>query len=76
MKRICWIFFISILVFSQTAEDVADQLEKSLTSTQTLEAKFEHHFYSSVVSTPLIEKGRLYFQKPDLMRWEYTDPIS
>ncbi len=50
------------------------QLEKSLYSTQTLEAKFEHHFYSAVVSTPLKEKGKLYFKKPDLMRWEYTDP--
>jgi outer membrane lipoprotein carrier protein len=74
MKRIFWLFLLTSFLFAQSAEDVAMQLEKSLSSTQTLEAKFEHHFYSAVVSTPLKEKGTLYFQKPDLMRWEYTDP--
>ena len=74
MKRFGWIIILSLFSFAQTAEDVASQLEKTLHSTQTLEAKFEHNFYSAVVSTPLREKGKLYFQKPDLMRWEYTDP--
>jgi outer membrane lipoprotein carrier protein len=74
MKRIFWLFLINSFLFPQSAEDVAIQLEKSLYATQTLEAKFEHHFYSAVVSTPLKEMGKLYFQKPDLMRWEYTDP--
>ncbi len=74
MKHICLTLFISLFAFAQTAEDVASQLERTLYSTQTLEARFEHHFYSAVVSTPLKEKGKLYFQKPDSMRWEYTDP--
>jgi len=74
MKRICCILILSLFAFAQTAKDVASHLEKTLKSMQTFEAKFEHNFYSSVVSTPLKEKGKLYFQKPDLMRWEYTDP--
>ena len=64
-------FFFS---FAQTAEDFVSRLENTLYSTQTLQANFEHHFYSAVVSTPLEEKGKLYFQKPDRMRWEYKDP--
>lgn len=74
MKRICLILLLSLFSFAQTAEDVASQLEKTLYSTQTFEARFEHNFYSAVVSTPLKEKGKFYFRKPDLMRWEYTDP--
>jgi outer membrane lipoprotein carrier protein len=74
MKRICLILLLSLFSFAQTAEDVASQLEKTLYSTQTFEARFEHNFYSAVVSTPLKEKGKLYFRKPDSMRWEYTDP--
>ena len=74
MKRLCLILFLPLFSFAQTAEDVAAQLEKTLSSTQTLEARFEHYFYSAVVSTPLKEKGKLYFRKPDSMRWEYTDP--
>ena len=74
MKQFLWILLLSVFSFTQSAEDVASQLEKTLYSTQTLQARFEHNFYSVVVSTPLKEKGKLYFQKPDLMRWEYTDP--
>ena len=74
MKRILWILPLSVFLFAQTAEEIGLQLEKSLFSTQTLEAKFDHYFYSAVVSTPLKEKGKLYFKKPNLMRWEYTDP--
>jgi outer membrane lipoprotein carrier protein len=74
MKKFFWIFSLSFLCFAQTAEDVALRLEKSLHSTQTLEANFEHIYYSAVVSTPLKERGKVYFQKPDLMRWEYKEP--
>jgi outer membrane lipoprotein carrier protein len=74
MKRLWWIFFLPLFCFSQTAEEVAVHLEKSLQSIHTMEAKFEHIYYSAVVTTPLKEKGKVYFQKPDLMRWEYTDP--
>jgi len=74
MKRVCWILILSLFSFSQTAEDTAMRLENMLHSTQTLEARFEHNYYSAVVSTPLKEKGKIYFKKPDLMRWEYTDP--
>jgi outer membrane lipoprotein carrier protein len=74
MKHIGWILILSFIAFAQTAEEISQELQNSLQSTQTLEAKFDHYFYSAVVSTPLKEKGKLYFQKPDLMRWEYTDP--
>jgi outer membrane lipoprotein carrier protein len=77
MKRFGWIplcLLLSLFSFTQTAEDVVSHLENTLNFTKTLEANFEHHFYSAVVSSPLIEKGKLYFQKPDTMRWEYTDP--
>lgn len=74
MKRVFWILILTLSASAQTAEEVALNLEKSLSSMQTLEARFEDHFYSAVVSTPLKEKGRLYFKKPDWMRWEYTDP--
>jgi len=64
MKHICLILLLALFSFAQTAEDVASQLEETLDSTQTFEARFEHNFYSAVISTPLKET----------MRWEYTDP--
>lgn len=54
--------------------EVALNLEKRLATLNSLEADFEQFYYSASISTPLQEKGKLFFQKPDLMRWEYRDP--
>lgn len=62
------------LSFAQTAQEVALRIENTLRSYQSLQANFEQLYYSATVSTPLHEKGKLYFKKPNLMRWEYQDP--
>jgi len=74
MKRLAWILILSILSFSQSAEEVILRLENRLRSLDTLIADFEHNHFSAFVSTPLKEKGTLYFQPPDKMRWEYREP--
>ena len=43
-----------------------------LSALTSFQADFEEAVSSSSVSTPLKEKGRLYFQKPDSMRWDYA----
>jgi len=55
-------------------QEAALNLEKRLASIRSLEADFEQFYYSASIATPLQEKGKLYFQKPDLMRWEYLGP--
>lgn len=57
-----------------TPGEVALNLERKLASLRSLEADFEQFYYSASISTPLEEKGKLYFQKPDFMRWEYQEP--
>lgn len=47
--------------------------EKTLASLASLQADFEQAYFSATVSTPLREKGRLYYQKPGRMRWEYRE---
>lgn len=74
MKSLVCILLFPLVCFPQTAVDVAFRLEENLRSVQSLEAQFVHNYYSAIVSTPLKEKGKLYFQKPDKMRWEYKDP--
>ncbi|MCK7541414.1 MAG: outer membrane lipoprotein carrier protein LolA [Marinilabiliales bacterium] len=55
------------------AEAVAS-MQKALQAVSTLQARFEQLHYSVSVSMPLREKGELYLEKPDRMRWEYRDP--
>ena len=55
------------------AEAVAN-LERTLKAVTSLQARFEQLHYSMSISEPLREKGDLFLQKPDRMRWTYKDP--
>lgn len=57
-----------------TAEQAVAKLEKALRSLTTLMARFEQLHYSMTVSEPLRERGDVFLQKPDRMRWAYKDP--
>jgi len=74
MKKLFCFLTLVALSFAQTAQEVALRIENTLISYQSLQADFEQLYYSATVSTPLHEKGKLYFKKPNLMRWEYQDP--
>lgn len=78
VKR-CLIFLCVALLLAGTAhpvtpEEAAANLEKALKAAGTLQARFEQLHYSMSVSTPLRERGELFFQRPDRMRWDYRDP--
>lgn len=74
MKKIALLLIIAAVAFAQTAEDVAQKTEAQLRSYKTLQAEFEHLYYSSTVAAPLRETGTCYFQKPGLMKWHYEEP--
>jgi outer membrane lipoprotein carrier protein len=57
-----------------TPEQAVAKLEKALKALTTLQAHFEQLHYSMAVSEPLREKGEVFLQKPDRMRWAYKDP--
>ncbi|MHB8095930.1 MAG: LolA family protein [Candidatus Aminicenantales bacterium] len=77
MKR--WIGLLLILVSAATASAVTPdeavlRIENRLRSLNSLEADFEHFYYSMTSSEPLVEKGRFYFLRPDWMRWDSREP--
>ncbi|TEU04150.1 MAG: outer membrane lipoprotein carrier protein LolA [Candidatus Aminicenantes bacterium] len=74
MRYVCCLLFLSLFSFSTTVDDVVINVERKLRSMRSLQANFNQIFYASSVSTPLNEKGKFYFQKPNWMRWEYKDP--
>lgn len=74
MKTVALILLLPLLLFTDTPEDIASKAETKIRSLRSIQAEFEQIYYSSTVSTPLREKGRFYFKKPDLMKWEYKEP--
>jgi outer membrane lipoprotein carrier protein len=78
MKR-RWALIIGMLIlaglaFPVTPEEAAANLEKALRSLHSLQARFEQLYFSVSIPEPLRERGELFLQKPDLMRWQYKDP--
>jgi outer membrane lipoprotein carrier protein len=78
MRRLRAVFLgllaLTAIAFPVTPEEAVTNLERALKAVVTLQARFEQFHYSMSVSTPLREKGELYLQKPDRMRWEYKNP--
>jgi outer membrane lipoprotein carrier protein len=58
----------------ETPEATARAVEQKLRTVSSIQADFEQFHFSMSVSVPMHGKGRFYFQKPDLMRWEYDEP--
>jgi outer membrane lipoprotein carrier protein len=73
-KRALVPLFVCLTGLSFSVHEAAVDLQKRLASLRSLQADFEQVEYSASISTPLSEKGKFYFQKPDLMRWEYLTP--
>lgn len=61
-------------VAQESPQAVVANLEKALATVTSLQADFEQTYFGATVSAPLKESGRLYLQKPGMMRWEYRDP--
>lgn len=55
-----------------TVKDVVRAVERHYNQTRTLEADFVQRYTQG--ATTLVESGRVYFQKPGRMRWEYAAP--
>lgn len=53
-------------------KDVVRTVERHYNQTQTLEADFVQRY--TLGPTTLVESGRVYFQKPGRMRWDYAAP--
>jgi outer membrane lipoprotein carrier protein len=74
MRYVFCLLFFSLFSYSVTVDDVVLNVERKLRSMRSLQANFNQIYYTSSISTPLKEKGKFYFKKPDWMRWEYKDP--
>lgn len=57
-----------------SAEEAVAKLEQALKAVTTLQARFEQLYYSMSITEPLREKGDLFLQKPERMRWDYKTP--
>ncbi len=58
----------------EAPEVILNRMSRTFAGMASFQADFEQSSYSPTVSAPLRQKGRVYFRRPDAMRWEYAAP--
>ena len=53
-----------------------EELRASAGTITSVETDFIQTKHLAILNKPMISKGRLWFQTPDSMRWEYVSPIQ
>ena len=55
---------------------IFSSLERTAGAVRTLSSDFVQEKHLSMFKTVMTSKGRFYFSKPDLLRWELTAPVA
>ncbi len=84
MKKIFILSFLVLflaanlsLAFSQeTVKDIVNRLQNQYNKTSDFTAVFTQETMTKSLGVPAIVNGKVYFKKPGMMRWKYTDPIT
>lgn len=72
------IAFTAALVYGNAAVSLSQDwqiLKRAADSIRTLKSDFIQKKDLKILKTSLISKGRLYYQAPDMLRWEYLSPL-
>jgi len=56
--------------------DTLDGIKQDLGKIKSLEAGFVQKKITPILAKPLVSEGRMYFQAPSCMKWEYTSPFK
>ncbi len=70
---------IAVLLVSLTFlswGDSWDQIRKTAKDISSVEAEFVQKKHMAILAKPLVSKGKLYFQVPRSLRWEYVTPVN
>lgn len=71
-------FYLFVILYSSFQEPseltIISNLERRLHSIETLEADFVHIYLPAYQNKGIEERGHLYLQRPDKMRWDYQEP--
>ncbi|MCJ7772674.1 MAG: outer membrane lipoprotein carrier protein LolA [Desulfobacterales bacterium] len=80
MKKTIRYFLISIFVFTAIGNLLVKQadsgdIEQNKEGIKSVSAEFIQEKHLKILNKPLISRGKLYYQAPGSLRWEYFTPV-
>ena len=84
MKKIVSILFLLLCVVSVTAapltaqqkQDVIERINKAASGLKSMNCTFTQTKYLSLLSDKMVSEGKMYYNQPNKLRWEYTTPYQ
>ncbi len=56
--------------------DTWDGIRSAAADVDAISADFVQEKHLPILAGPLVSRGRLYYRRPDALRWEYTSPVQ
>lgn len=63
-------------IIIENESEIKSKLNELTSSTQTIQSDFIQEKHLSFLSEKIISKGKFAFKNPNLLRWEYAEPIN
>ena len=79
MKRVLLIVLIAVmplLAMAQSKEEIIGQIESISSKVESLECDFVQTKHLKLLNDKMISYGKMYYQQPNMLRWEYSKPYT
>ena len=81
MKRLLILFYMCGLLLPLSAQikhetQVRQQINQAASAMKTMQCDFVQTKHIRMLNDKMVSKGRMYYQQPNRLRWEYTSPYA
>jgi outer membrane lipoprotein-sorting protein len=74
--RLLWAIFLIAACLCLGWADTWDGIRAAAKDVDSISADFVQEKHLPILAKPLISNGRLFYRRPDSLRWEYTSPVK
>lgn len=79
MRRLAAILAVCLLPFlasAQNEKQIIEKINKASSEMKSLECDFVQTKYLTILDDKMVSQGKMYYQQPNMLRWEYTTPYK
>lgn len=73
---VCLVSVLAAPMTSGQKQVVIDEINKTSSALKTMSCSFTQTKYLSLLSDKMVSEGKMYYKRPNKLRWEYTSPYQ
>ncbi len=68
--------FVALTVSAQNQQAIIEKINKICAEMKTMECEFVQTKHLNILNDNMVSQGKMYYQQPNALRWEYTTPYT